>query len=291
MITEIENFNYENLFACAENIGEKFPFADFSVLGETPCKRKIFSLSLGKGEKSILFLGGMRGTDRITPALLLRFFERLCISSKNDLKISAVKTSNILREQKITVIPLVNPDGLQISLFGTGEAKNYKGIADKALSGKNHSEWAANARGVEPYLNFDYLFPVSQTHNYPLWAENCGPSAHSEAETQAIADYIELKNIKYAVLLCANGEKIIYSPNIANSENALMAQIFKSISGFEAEKRNEQACRGNFCEWFCNKYQRPSFEFSFKNEKEFNGESFSKAYQNAEELLMLSAIM
>lgn len=291
MITEIEKFDYESILACAEKISKKFPFADFSVISETPCKRKIFSLSIGNGEKSVLFLGGMSGTDRITPAMLLRFFERLCISNKNDLKISAVKTSNILREQRITVIPLVNPDGLQISLYGAKEAKSYKGFAERALAKNDCPLWSANVRGVEPSLNFDFDFPKSEAHNFPLPYGNYGPSAQSETETQAIANFIELKNIKYAVALSAKGEKIIYSPNITNCENALMAQIFKSISGFETEKRNNEACRGNFCEWFCKKYGRPSFEFSFKNESEFNCKSLLKTYQNAEELLMLSAIM
>ncbi len=291
MITEIEEFNYENLYACAEKIGSKFPFARFYSIGETPCKRKIFSLSVGEGKKSVLFLGGMSGTDRITPALILRFFERLCVSNKNDMKISAVKTSNILREQKITVIPLVNPDGLQISLFGTDEAKSYKNLVSRTLSGKDFSHWSANSRGVEPYLNFDFAFPRFEARNYPSPSGNFGPAALSETETQAVADYIKSMNTKYAVLLSANGERIIYSPNITNSENALMAQIFKSISGFEAEKRSKAQCRGNFCEWFCGKYQRPSFEFSFENSEKFNSSGFLKTYRNAEELLMLSAIM
>ncbi len=291
MITEQNNFNYISLTNYISQISSRFSFAEVSVIAKTWCKRDIFSLSLGSGKKSVLFLGGMSGTDYITPALLLRFFERLCISYKNDLKISAVKTSSILKEQKITVIPLVNPDGTEISLNGTSCAGAFYGLVNKALNNESHSVWKSNARGVSPDLNFDFNFPESELHNKPCTFGNYGPTAESEKETRAITEFMDSADIKFAVLLSANGEKIIYSPNQENSENALMAQIFKSISGFDTEMRSKEACTGNFCEWFSHKYNRPSFEFSFNNLGKADIEEFDKTYHKNEELLMLSAIL
>ena len=291
MITEQKNLNYNSISNYISQIEDRFSFAEVSVIAKTWCKRDIFSLSLGNGKKSVLFLGGMSGTDYITPALLLRFFERLCISYKNDLKISAIKTSSILKEQKITVIPLVNPDGKEISLNGASCAGAFCGLVNKALNNGAHSVWKANARGVSPELNFDFKFPEAELHNKPSAFGNCGPTAESEKETKAITDFIDATEIKFTVLLSSNGEKIIYSPYQDNSESALMAQIFKSISGFDTEKRNKEACKGNFCEWFSHKYNLPSFEFSFNNIVNTDIEEFNKTYHKSEELLMLSAIL
>lgn len=292
MITPESNaFDFKSVCEYISQIKARFPFAEVSVIGKTICKREIMSLTVGSGEQTVLLLGGMDGTDRISPYLLLRFFERLCISLKNDLKISAVKTSNILREQKICVVPVVNPDGMEISFFGAESARICKGFVQNALGSESYSVWKSNARGVEPYLNFNFDFPQIKQRNKPAPYGNYGPSAESETETKAVADFIRKNCIKHSLLLSANGNKIIYSDRNNNSDNALMAQIFKSISGFSAERRNPDLCPGNFCEWFQRETKHPSFEFSFDNPKELTAEYFTCVYQNAEELLMLSSII
>lgn len=292
MITaKLNAFDFYSVSAYISQIEERFPFSEVCSEGKSWCGRDIFSLTVGSGEKTVLFLSGMDGSKQISSAMLLRFFERLCISLKNDLKISAVKTSSILKEQRITVIPVVNPDGMQISLSGADEVKNYKGLVAKALGNNSNQLWKANARGVEPYLNFNFDFPKLNARNKPLPYGNYGPSAESEAETKVITDFIRKRNIKHSLLLSDNGNKIIYSKSGNSADNALTAQIFKSISGFKMQKRDSVACEGNFCEWFQKEFHRPSFEFSFDNPQEIGEEYFLQAYQNAEELLMLSSII
>lgn len=285
------DFNCDEFYLYTEQLKKHFPFVNIFSVGKTVLKRDIMALCIGTGEKSVLFLGGMNASDILTPAMLIRFFERLCISAKNDLKISAVKTSNILKEQKIIVIPFSNPDGSAIFIKGSAAAKSFKGLVLTAQGEQPDKPWYANARGVEPYLNFNYRFPHRDIHCKPSPQGNYGPNAESEAETRAIADFIRKNDVKYSVLLSAYGEKIIYSPQKITPESALMSQIFKSISGFPAECRGEYESQGSFCEWFTSELCRASFEFSFNSNRELTADEFESTYLANEELLMLSAIM
>lgn len=289
MLTETNSFDYKTLLKLASSFKELFPFAEISALGQTWCKRDIISFSLGSGEKNVLFLGGVDGNDRTTPAMLLRFFERLCISYKNDMKISAIRTRNIFENQRITVIPMLNVDGQEISQNGFLKADNFIGLVKRANNSNDYFNWCANARGVEISRNFDFKF--TKLNDYPAPFGYCGPKKESELESQAIASLCDKEKIKYSILFSANSEKIIYSNNSSNSDNTLMAQIFKSISEFETLERSKEDEKGNFCEWFLHKYDSPSIEFSFKNINPFSLEEFDEAYRKYEELLMLSAIM
>ena len=107
-------FNYNALQEHIEKIKESFDFVSIYSIGKSWCKRNIYSLSIGEGESCVLFLSDFSDTAGITSEILLTFFERLCIAYKNDLKISAVKIRSILRDQKIVIVPITNPDGLEI---------------------------------------------------------------------------------------------------------------------------------------------------------------------------------
>lgn len=129
----------------------------------------MFSLSIGDGNEKVLFLGGMRGKEQITTLLLLRFFERMCDAVKNDKKISAVKIRKSLQNRKITIVPLVSPDALDIAAKRADGAGVYAGLVARAAKG-DYSKWNANARGVDISRNFNFrhdeivyddrLFPV-----------------------------------------------------------------------------------------------------------------------------------
>lgn len=115
----------------------------------------MFSLSIGDGNEKVLFLGGMRGKEQITTLLLLRFFERMCDAVKNDKKISAVKIRKSLQNRKITIVPLVSPDALDIAAKRADGAGVYAGLVARAAKG-DYSKWNANARGVDISRNFNF---------------------------------------------------------------------------------------------------------------------------------------
>ena len=98
-VVDIMCFNYNALQEHIEKIKESFDFVSISSIGKSWCKRNIYSLSIGEGESSVLFLSDFSDTAGITSEILLTFFERLCIAYKNDLKISAVKIRSIHRRK------------------------------------------------------------------------------------------------------------------------------------------------------------------------------------------------
>lgn len=85
-------------------ITERFDFVNVTSAND------LVSLSLGSGNKSIVFLSDGTNGDAISSRIVMRFFERLCIAYKNDLKISSIKIRNILRDQRIVIIPCFNTE-------------------------------------------------------------------------------------------------------------------------------------------------------------------------------------
>lgn len=281
-------FNYNALQEHIEKIEESFDFVSIASIGKGWCKRNIYSLSIGEGESSVLFLADFSDTAGITSEILLTFFERLCVAYKNDLKISAVKIRSILREQKIVIVPITNPDGLEISCSDGENALCYKGLVQRAAD-NNFSEWISNARGVEIGKNFPYRFSDTKSimKNSSAFGYK-GPFEASELETQAIISLCEAINPKYTITLSCSGEYISCQCSKCASDCAMMTQVFKSVSGLPIKRIKPCEAYGSFGGWFAKSFSAPSFCFSVSKRSVAD---LKNLYDKYEELLLLSSIM
>ena len=287
-VVDIMCFNYNALQEHIEKIKESFDFVSITSIGKGWCKRSIYSLSIGEGESSVLFLSDFSDTAGITSEILLTFFERLCVAYKNDLKISAVKIRSILREQKIVIVPITNPDGLEISCSDGENALCYKGLVQRAAD-NNFSEWISNARGVEINKNFPYRFSDTKSimKNSSAFGYK-GPFEASELETQAIISFCKDIHPKYTITLSCSGEYISCQCSKCASDCAMMTQVFKSVSGLPIKRIKPCEAYGSFGGWIAKSFSAPSFCFSVSKRSVANLKSL---YDKYEELLLLSSIM
>ena len=287
-VVDIMCFNYNALQEHIEKIKENFDFVSITSIGKGWCKRNIYSLSIGEGESSVLFLSDFSDTAGITSEILLTFFERLCVAYKNDLKISAVKIRSILREQKIVIVPITNPDGLEISCSDGENALCYKGLVQRAAD-NNFSEWISNARGVEIDKNFPYRFSDTKSimKNSSAFGYK-GPFEASELETQAIISFCKDIHPKYTITLSCSGEYISCQCSKCASDCAMMTQVFKSVSGLPIKRIKPCEAYGSFGGWFAKSFSAPSFCFSVSKRSVADLKSL---YDKYEELLLLSSIM
>lgn len=296
MIVKPNEFTYEQCKELVSEISGKYEFSKVSVIGRSWAGRAIFSLEIGEGDENVLFLGGIKGQELYTPLILFKFFERLCEGYKNDTKISAVKIRNSLMTRKITIVPCLNPDSIEIASRQSFGAGCYAGLVSRAASG-DYSKWNANARGVDISHNFNF-------HHESIIYENlkqampspylyAGPSPESETETKAVAKLCENSLFKHAFLLRAGGEQIYWSDCKENlSETAMMAKVLSSVSGYPLCRKAENERFGTFCEWFSNEYRRPAFEIKTGNgENPLPVENFNFIYNKIEEMLVLGGIM
>ena len=72
---------------------------------------------------------------------------------ENDSVVGRYKIRDFLREKGLTIVPCVNPDGVEIAIHGSDAALKYKALVEKAS--KENKVWQANARGVDINHNFN----------------------------------------------------------------------------------------------------------------------------------------
>ncbi len=158
------------------------------VIGKSVEGKDITAYHYGTGEKEILFVGGIHGGYSWNAALVAQ-----------ELKDYLDKNPNVVPEEvKVTVIPVLNPDGLnKVVGTATGNFSASEVSTDQAVltSGR------FNANKVDLNRNFDCDWQAeAKWQNKDV---SGGTAAFSEPEAQAIKTYVEANKPEAVVIYYA----------------------------------------------------------------------------------------
>ena len=134
-------------------ICEKYGFVKRCFIGKSVCGSSIDVLHIGNTKHRVLYCGGFHGSEYLTVLALLKFLEECCHSMQSDKKVGGHNLGDFLKIRGLTVIPCVNPDGVEIALHGSDAALKYKPLVEDVS--ENTRKWQANARGVDINHNFN----------------------------------------------------------------------------------------------------------------------------------------
>ena len=197
-----------------QNTGEE-------IIGKSVEGRDIIAYHFGAGEKEILFVGGIHGGYEWNTVLVAQ--ELIDTISRDP----SVVPTNV----KVTVIPVLNPDGLQ-KVIGTSDmnftASNVSTSEATQISGR------FNAHEVDLNRNFDCDWKASGT--WQSRQVSGGEKAFSEPESQALKGYVESHSITAAVVWysAAGG---IFASNCHDGvlpETTTLTSLYAKASGYKA---------------------------------------------------------
>lgn len=194
-----------------------------SVIGKSVEGRDITAYHYGAGDTEILFVGGIHGGYSWNTSLVA--YELMNYLEANPDTVS----DNI----KVTVIPVLNPDGL-IRVVGTAERFTE---ADVSPSRAVQISGRFNGNGVDLNRNFD-----CDWQSAGMWqntAVDGGSRVFSEPESLAIKNYIEVRKPK-AVVVWYSAAGGVFASNCHDGilpETGTITNIYAQASGYPAFKK------------------------------------------------------
>lgn len=208
-----------------------------TLIGKSVENRDIIAYHYGTGTREVLFVGGIHGGYEWNTALVA--YQLSDYLKQNPTAVPA--------NLKVTVIPVVNPDGLN-KVVGTSTGNFSR--SDVASSQTTVVAGRFNANNVDLNRNFDCDW---QTNG--KWQNKTvsgGSKAFSEPESLAIKNYIETNKPAGVVVWYSSAGGVYASSchNGVSSETSAITKVYADASGYPAfQDFNFYEITGDMVNW------------------------------------------
>ena len=253
-----------------EQLLEAYPFIRRQTLTETAFGRPVRALIIGDGPRQVLFTAAHHANEWLTATVLLKFAEDLARAIASGGNIWGVPAENIRRLVTVHLIPLVNPDGVDLV---TGAIQPGSEEYDLALSlSRNYPQipfpdgWKANLMGVD--LNLQYPagwlqareIKFSQGYTLPGPRDYVGRAPLTQREPRALAEYTEEIDPRVVLALHSQGQVIYWQFKDYDVPGAReLGEEFARVSGYRLEDTPYESAFAGYKDWFIQNFRRPGF--------------------------------
>ena len=256
---------YEGFKKKMISLGDEYDFIKLIRVGKSVLKREIYGIGIGDLKNAVLLAGAFHAQEWLTASLLVKFAEDICAHYIKSEEFVGVNLNKILSERGIIIVPMVNPDGVEIALSSAKSAGHLCGFVEDTMKLSDES-WQANARGVDINHNFDAGFDTLRRMESelgivgPMPRKYGGRSPHSEPESKAMVNLCSCFDIKMVFAYHSQGEEIFweYGGNTPKSARVIASALAASC-GYKISSPVGTASHGGFKDWFIEKTGRCGF--------------------------------
>lgn len=252
----------------------------------------------GEPEQRVLMTAAFHGQEWLTAWCALRLCEELCRAVDSGLTLCGLPVREALKRRQVWLVPMVNPDGVEIALRGSAAAGEYATLAAKT-GGDTPGLWQANARGVDINHNFNAGWAQMQEQaaalgrHRPGPRQYSGPAPESEPETRAITTLCRRYAFRHLVALHSQGEEIYWAyGEHTPPQSELMARVLGSAGGYTVTHPTGMASHGGCKDWFIERFHRPGFTIELgQGVNPLPVEAFEPTYAKARKMLVLATLL
>lgn len=295
------DYTYEIMERDIYGLKARYPFIETGVAGKSVLGKNLYYIKLGNGPNQVFYNGAHHGLEWITSVLLMKFVENFSRAYVDRVLLAGHDVKNIWNQSTIYIIPMVNPDGVNLVLDGLSRDNPYYSQLIEWNNGSMDFSrvWQANIRGVDLNHNYDASWNLSKQAEArygitgPGPTRFSGPYPESEPESKAVADFTRAHNFRLVLAYHSQGEVIYWTYlNIIPTGAQRIAQLFANASGYTLSEPAGAASYAGYKDWYIDKYRRPGFTIEVgRGTNPLPISQFNEIYKDNIELLLLAAVV
>ena len=122
-------YKYETLLNDITKLKKNYPQTPIYSIGKSIKDRELYAIKIGNGSRKVFLNGCHHGMEWLTAKILIEFAKQ-------------ISCEQFTMSTTVYIVPMVNPDGVEISASVDG--------------------WQANANGIDLNHNYDALWELSK---------------------------------------------------------------------------------------------------------------------------------
>ena len=295
------DYTYEIMERDMVGLKARYPFIERGILGKSVLEKNLYYIKLGNGPNEVFYNAAHHSLEWITSTLLMKFIEDFSKAYSEDGLINGYRIKDIWNKSTIYIMPMVNPDGVDLVIDGLKRDNPYYSRLIQWNKGSTDfsKDWQANIRGVDLNHNYDASWALSKQAEivYGIYGPGptrySGPYPESEPETKSLADFTRAHNFRLVIAYHTQGEVIYWKYlNIIPNDSRKIGEMFSKASGYILSETTGIVSYAGYKDWFIEKFVRPGYTIEVgKGKNPLPISQFDKIYRDNIEVLLLGAIV
>jgi g-D-glutamyl-meso-diaminopimelate peptidase len=256
-----KNYDYASLMSDLRRLENVYPFIRVPSIGNSVLGKSIPETLIGNGNKRVHYNGSFHANEWITTPIIMTFLNDYLLALTNKASIRGLSMQNYYGQTTLSIVPMVNPDGVDLVLNGPPEAEPWnERVVELNRGSLDFSGWKANIRGVDLNDQFPAKWELEKERNpsQPGPRDYVGPNPLSEPEAVAMAEMTRRRDFARVLAFHTQGEVIYWGfDNLEPSEAEAMVNEFARVSGYQPVKTIESYA--GYKDWFIQDWRRPGF--------------------------------
>ncbi len=265
-----EGYTYNDLINNINRLKTTYPFLELGSIGYTVLGRKIPYIRIGNGQKEVFYSGAFHANEWITAPVLMQFIEDYAGQYALNGYLNQFSAREIFNAVSLYVVPMVNPDGVDLVTGGLNTVGNpYKNAQIIAKNFPNipfPNGWKANIDGVDLNLQFPAGWQQARQIKYaqgfdrPAPRDFVGDGPLVAREALAVYNFTLQHNFRLVITYHTQGKEIYWKfQNYNPIMSEFIGQQFSRVSGYRLAEVPYNSSFAGFKDWFIQDYNRPGY--------------------------------
>lgn len=285
-----------------QEIVRAYPFCRTELLGSTAFQRPLRTLVIGTGPRKVIYSASHHANEWITSLVLLKYAEELAQAIQEDGEIFGRKAKDIAEAATIYMVPMVNPDGVDL-VTGAIQAGNIQFDLAQRLAQDYPSipfpeGWKANLLGVDLNLNYPAGWLMAREIKFTQGFTSPGPRDYvgraplNQLETQALAGYTEFIDPALVLAYHSQGREIYWQfMNYEVPGARELGEAMAEASGYTLTDAPYASSFAGYKDWFIQQFRRPGYTIEVgQGENPLPLSQFDEIYRDNVPILTIAAM-
>jgi len=252
-----------------EGLHARYPFIRRENAGRSVLGKPLWVLRIGAGETQLFYSASYHANEWINSPVLLKFVEEYAGSLVNGVSLYGTPPEDLFMNFELFVLPLVNPDGVDLV---SGTLENADALLQAEDIAVNFPEipfpegWKANIEGVDLNLQFpagwEQARQIKEALGYtgPAPRDYVGQAPLIAPESRAVYTYTGQHDFRLILAYHTQGEVIYWKYLDHEPEDSRrIALYFGEVSGYAVEETPIASGYAGYKDWFIKAYDRPGY--------------------------------
>lgn len=255
-------YRYGDLITQCDQLLERYEFLRKEEIGTSVLGKSIFALLLGTGKEQVHINAAVHANEWITAPLLLRFIEEIARSVSSVGGTFGKEAITWLEKVTICAVPMVNPDGVDLSQDGIPVTyASAHELVEWNGGDRDFCRWKANIHGVDLNDQFPAYWEEEVSRrgtSGPAPQDYGGERPLCEPEAICLAELTRSRNFERVMSIHTQGRELYWNYREMEPDGSEeMATQIAAAGKYQAIKLSESDA--GYKDWFIHEFRRTGY--------------------------------